>query len=94
LFRLVNEGAEPGVPLRTFIEKPLLAGNVTMTSTSMFGARDMVTTHCVALDATHVTSNEPWADAVATNVDAQMAVLRSAATAKREEMPCHLMRAS
>jgi hypothetical protein len=54
----------------------------------------MVTTHWVALDATHVTLNEPWAEAVATNVDAPMTVLRSAATAKREEIPCHLMRAS
>lgn len=54
----------------------------------------MVTTHWVALDATHVTFNEPWAEAVATNVDAPMAVLRSAATAKRDEIPCHLMRAS
>jgi hypothetical protein len=94
LFRLVYEGAEPGVPLRTFIENPLLAGNVTMTSTSMFGTRDMVTTHSVALDATHVTPNEPWAEAVATKVDAPIVVLRSVAVAKREENPCHLMRAS
>jgi hypothetical protein len=94
LFRLVYEGAEPGVPVRVFIEKPLLAGNATMTSTFISGTRGMVTTHWVALDATHVTFNEPWAEAVATKVDAPMAVLRSAATAKREEIPCHLMRAS
>ena len=94
MFRLVYEGAEPGVPVRVFIEKPLLAGNATMTSTFISGTREMVTTHWVALDATHVTFNEPWAEAVATNVDAPMAVLRSAATAKRDEIPCHLMRAS
>jgi hypothetical protein len=65
-----------------------------MTSTFMFGTRGMVATHWVALDGTHVTLNEPWAEAVATNVDAPMPVLRSAATAKREEILCHLMRAS
>jgi hypothetical protein len=54
----------------------------------------MVATHTVALDGTHVTPNEPWADAVATNVEAPIVVLRSAATAKRDEIPCHLMRAS
>jgi hypothetical protein len=59
----------------------------------MFETRGIVTTHWVALDATHVTLNEPWADAVATNVDAKMAVLRSEATAKRDEIPCHFMRA-
>ena len=53
----------------------------------------MVVTHWVALDATHETLSEPWAEAVATNVDAPMTVLRSATTAKREEMPCHVMKA-
>jgi hypothetical protein len=57
----------------------------------MFETRGIVTTHWVALDATHATFNEPWAEAVATNVDAQMAVLRSAVTAKREEIPCQLI---
>jgi hypothetical protein len=66
----VYEGAEPGVPPKRFNEKPLLAGNVTTTSTFMFAVRGIVTTHWVALDATHVTSSELWADAVATNVDA------------------------
>lgn len=93
LSRLVYEGAEPCVPLRRFIEKPLFAGSVTMTSTSMSDTRGIVTTHSVALDATHVTSSEPWAEAVATNVDAPMAVLNSTATTKREEIPCHPMRA-
>ena len=93
MFRLVYEGAEPGVPPKRFNEKPLLAGNVTTTSSFMFETRGIVTTHWVALDATHVTFNEPWADALATTVDAQMAVPRSAVTAKREEIPCHLMRA-
>jgi hypothetical protein len=93
LFRLVYEGAEPGVPPKRFNEKPLLAGNVTTTSTFMFETRGIVTTHCVALDATHVTFNEPWAEAVATNVEVQMAVLTSTVTAKREEIPCHLTRA-
>jgi hypothetical protein len=94
LFRLVYEGAESGVPVNVFNEKPLLAGNVTMTSSSILETRSMVTTHWVALDATHVTFNEPWAEAVATYVDAPMTVPRSAATAKREEIPGHLMRAS
>jgi hypothetical protein len=94
LFKLVYEGAEPGVPVKVFKEKPWLAGNVTMTSTSILDTRLMVTTHWVALDGTHVTGNEPWAEAVATYVDALMAVLRSAITAQREEIPCHLMRAS
>jgi hypothetical protein len=44
----------------------------------------MVTTHWVAFDGTHVTLIELWADAVATNVDAPMTVLRSTVTAKRE----------
>ena len=87
------EGAEPGVPPNTFNEKPLLAGNDTMTSTFMFDTRGMVTTHWVALDGTHVTFNELWADAVATNVDEPTAV-SSAATATREEILRHLMRAS
>jgi len=60
----------------------------------MFATREMVTTHWVALDATHVTPSELCADAVATNVETPSVVLRSAATAKREEIPCHLMRAS
>jgi hypothetical protein len=90
----VYEGAECGVPPRVFIEKPLLAGNVTMTSTFMFGTREMVATHWVALDETHVTSKLLWAEAVVTNVDAPRAVLRSAATAQREEISGHLMRAS
>lgn len=94
MFRLVNEGAESGVPLRRFIEKPLLAGNVTMTSTFILGTRGIVTTHWVALDATQVTSNELWAEAVAANVDAPRRVLMSAATAKREEIRCHFMPAS
>jgi hypothetical protein len=84
LFRLVYEGAESGVPVKRFNEKPLLAGNVTMTLTSMFETRSMVTTHWVALDGTHVTLIELWADAVAMNVDAPMTVLRSTVTAKRE----------
>lgn len=88
------EGAESGVPVKVFNEKPLLAGNVTMTLSSIFETRLIVTTHWVELDATHVTLNEPWAEAVATNVDAPMTVLKSAATAKRGEIPCHLMRAS
>jgi hypothetical protein len=94
LFKLVYEGAEPGVPVKVFKEKPSLAGNVTMTSTSILETRSMVTTHWVAPDETHVTGNDPWAEAVATYVVALRAVLRSAATAKREEIPCHLMRAS
>jgi hypothetical protein len=94
LFRLVYEGAEPGVPVKVFKEKPLLAGSVTMTSTFILGTRGIVTTHWVALDETHVTPNELWAEADASNVDAPMVVLRSAATAKREEIPCHIMRAS
>jgi hypothetical protein len=93
LFRLVYEGAEPGVPPNTFNEKPLLAGNVTMTSTFMFETRGIVTTHWVALDGTHVTLNELWAEAVETKMDAERAMLRNAVTAKREEIPCHFMRA-
>jgi hypothetical protein len=94
LFRLVYEGADMGVPVKVFKEKPLLAGNVTTTSSSMFETRSMVTTHWVALDATQVTFRVPWAEAVVTYVDAPMVALSSAATAKREEIPCHLMRAS
>ena len=94
MFKLVYEGAEPGVPVKVFKEKPLLAGNVTTTLTSILATRLMVTTHWVALDATHVTPKVPCAEAVATYVDAPMAVLRSAATAKREEIPCHVIRAS
>jgi hypothetical protein len=66
----VNEGAEFGVPPKTFNEKPLLAGNDTTTSSSMFDTRSMVTTHAVALEGTHVTFNVPWAEAVVTKVDA------------------------
>jgi hypothetical protein len=91
LFRLVYEGAEPGVPPKRFNEKPSLAGNVTTTSTFMFETSGIVTTHWVALDATHVTLNEPCAAAVPTNADAQMAVLRSPVRAKRKAIPCHLM---
>jgi hypothetical protein len=76
-----------------FNEKALLAGNVTTTSTFMFETRGIVTTHSVALDATHATFSETWAEAVATKADAQMAVLRSAVTVKREEIPSRLMRA-
>jgi hypothetical protein len=94
LFRLVYEGAEPGVPPKMFNEKPLLAGNATTTSTFMFETRGIVTTHCVALEATHVTFNEPWAEAVASNEDAQRAVLRSTITVNREEIACHLIGAS
>jgi hypothetical protein len=57
----------------------------------MFDTRGMVTTHWAALVGTHVTGNEPWAEAVVTSVDAPMVVLRSAATAKRVEIPCHRM---
>jgi hypothetical protein len=60
----------------------------------MFETRGIVTTHWAALDGTHVTLNEPWAEAVVTNVDAPMMVLRSAATATRDEILCHRMRAS
>src|ERR1700722_7746007 len=41
----------------------------------------------------HATLSEPWADAVATNVDAPMAVLTSTAASRREECRCHLLRA-
>jgi hypothetical protein len=90
----VNEGADIGVPPKLFKEKPLLAGNDTTTSTSMLETRSIVTTHWVALDATQVAFRVPWADAFATYVDAPMTVLRSATTAKREEIPLNLMRAS
>jgi hypothetical protein len=90
----VNEGADIGVPVKVFKEKPLLAGNVTTTSTSILETRLMVTTHWVALDATHVTPNVPWADAVSPYMETPIAALRSAATAKREEIHCHFMRAS
>jgi hypothetical protein len=55
-----------------------------MTSTFMFEMRGMVTTHWVALDATHVTFNDDCAEAVAAKVDVPMAVHTSAARAERE----------
>ena len=79
------------MPPKVFNEKPLLGGNATTTSSFMFETREIVTTHCVALDATHVTLSVPWADEVATNVDEQTMVLRSAATANREGIRCHFM---
>jgi hypothetical protein len=60
----------------------------------MFETREIVTTHWVALEGTQVTFSEPWAAAVPTNVDAPIPLLRSAATAKRDENLCHFMRAS
>ena len=88
------DGAEPGVPPNWFNEKPLLAGNATTTSSFMFETSEIVTTHCVALDATHATFNEGWAEALSTNVDAQRAVLRSTVRATREEILRDFMRAS
>jgi hypothetical protein len=81
------------VPPKSFNEKPLLAGNVTRTFTFMFATRGIVTTHWVALDATHVTPSESWAEAVATNVEAQIVMLKSAVTDNREKITSHLMRA-
>ena len=54
----------------------------------------MVTTHWVALDATHVTFNVPWAEALDTNAVAPIVALRSAATANRIEILCQFMSAS
>ena len=79
------------MPLKSLSENPLLVGNATTTSTSMLEVRGMFTTHAVALDATHVTFNVPWAEAAGTNAVAPSAALSSAATANRDEIPCHFM---
>jgi hypothetical protein len=79
------------VPLKSFNENPLLVGNATTTSTSILEVRGILTTHAVALDATHVTFNVPWAEAAGTNAVAPIAPLNSAATANRDENRCHFM---